>query len=134
MMAERHLSGDHTTIYRWILHNAPELDRRVQWRKPLQTKTSFVGETSVKDRGEWVICIGRSATVARQFLSKALNRSPHHRPVCGFKSHATAPNLIRGFAMIRLFCKGQFRSMVNSLAGRSEARYIGGPFQVFIAG
>jgi len=31
MMAERHLSVDHTTIYRWVQHYAPELERRVQW-------------------------------------------------------------------------------------------------------
>lgn len=30
MMAERGLSVDHTTIYRWVQHYAPELDRRVQ--------------------------------------------------------------------------------------------------------
>ncbi|WP_062232742.1 hypothetical protein [Aureimonas sp. N4] len=52
MTAERQLSGDHTTIYRWILHDAPELDRRVQWRKPLQTQTSFVGETFVAVRDD----------------------------------------------------------------------------------
>ncbi len=30
-MAERGLSVDHTTIYRWVQNYAPELDRRVQW-------------------------------------------------------------------------------------------------------
>ncbi len=32
-----------------------------------------------------------------------------------------------------MFRKGQFRSMVDSLAGGLEARYIGRLFQVFIA-
>ncbi len=202
MMAERHLSVDHTTIYRWVQHFAPELDRRVQWCKPLQTKTWYVDETYVKVRGEWMYlyrAIGdggetldfylsqtRTTKAAKQFLSKALNRSPHHRPsvistdknrayneaiaslrkegrlpqhcqhrqvkflnnrlesdhgklkqrirpVRGFKSRKTAHNAIRGFEVMRMFRKGQFRSMVDSLAGGSEARYIGRLFQVFIA-
>ncbi|WP_062224592.1 IS6 family transposase [Aureimonas sp. D3] len=202
MMAERHLSVDHTTIYRWVQHYAPELDRRVQWCKPLQTKTWYVDETYVKVRGEWMYlyrAIGdggetldfylsqtRTTKAAKQFLSKALNRSPHHRPsvistdknrayneaiaslrkegrlpptcqhrqvkflnnrlesdhgklkqrirpVRGFKSRKTAHNAIRGFEVMRMFRKGQFRSMVDSLAGGSEARYIGRLFQVFIA-
>ncbi|WP_062221227.1 IS6 family transposase [Aureimonas sp. D3] len=202
MMAERHLSVDHTTIYRWVQHYAPELDRRVRWCKPLQTKTWYVDETYVKVRGEWMYlyrAIGdggetldfyhsqtRTTKAAKQFLSKALNRSPHHRPsvistdknrayndaiaslrkegrlpptcqhrqvkflnnrlesdhgklkqrirpVRGFKSRKTAHNAIRGFEVMRMFRKGQFRSMVDSLAGGSEARYIGRLFQVFIA-
>lgn len=202
MMAERHLSVDHTTIYRWVQHFAPELDRRVQWCKPLQTKTWYVDETYMKVRGEWMYlyrAIGdggetldfylsqtRTTKSAKQFLSKALNRSPHHRPsvistdknrayneaiaslrkevrlpphcqhrqvkflnnrlesdhgklkqrirpVRGFKSRKTAHNAIRGFEVMRMFRKGQFRSMVDSLAGGSEARYIGRLFQVFIA-
>ncbi|KTR07040.1 transposase [Aureimonas ureilytica] len=202
MMAERHLSVDHTTIYRWVQHYAPELDRRVQWCKPLQTKTWYVDETYVKVRGEWMYlyrAIGdggetldfylsqtRTTKAAKQFLSKALNRLPHHRPsvistdknrayneaiaslrkegrlpptcehrqvkflnnrlesdhgklkqrirpVRGFKSRKTAHNTIRGFEVMRMFRKGQFRSMVDSLAGGSEARYIGRLFQVFIA-
>ena len=46
-------------------------------------------------------------------------------PVRGFKSRKTAHNAIRGFEVMRMFCKGQFRSMVDSLAGGSEAQYIG---------
>ncbi len=202
MMAERHLSVDHTTIYRWVQHFAPELDRRVQWCKPLQTKTWYVDETYVKVRGEWMYlyrAIGdggetldfylsqtRTTKAAKQFLSEILNRSPYHRPsvistdknrtyneaiaslrkegrlpptcqhrqvrflnnrlesdhgklkqrirpVRGFKSRKTAHNAIRGFEVMRMFRKGQFRSMVDSLAGGSEARYIGRLFQVFIA-
>ncbi|WP_153003837.1 DDE-type integrase/transposase/recombinase [Aureimonas ureilytica] len=128
----------------------------------------------------------RTTKAAKQFLSKALNRSPHHRPsvistdknrayneaiaslrkegrlpptcqhrqvkflnnrlesdhgklkqrirpVRGFESRKTAHNAIRGFEVMRMFRKGQFRSMVDSLAGGSEARYIGRLFQVFIA-
>ena len=202
MMAERHLSVDHTTIYRWVQRYAPELERRVQWCKPLQTSTWFVDETYIKVRGEWMYlyrAIGdsgetldfylsqtRTTKAAKRFLRKALTRSPHHRPsvistdknrsyneaiaslrkegrlaptcqhrqvkflnnrleadhrklkqrirpVRAFKSRKTAHNAIRGFEVMRKFRKRQFRSMVDSLAGGSEARYIGRLFQVFIA-
>ena len=202
MMAERHLAVDHTTIYRWVQHYAPELERRVQWCKPLQTSIWYIDETYVKVRGEWMYpyrAIGdggatldfylsqtRTTKAAKRFLSKASTRSPHHRPsvistdknrayneaiaslrkegrlaptcqhrqvkflnnrlesdhrklkqrirpVRGFKSRKTAHNAIRGFEVMRMFRKGQFRSMVASLAGGSEARYIGRLFQVFIA-
>ncbi|MBE7186096.1 MAG: hypothetical protein INR68_16995 [Methylobacterium mesophilicum] len=51
----------------------------------------------------------------------------------GFQSRKTAHNAIRGFKTMRMFRMGQFRSMVDSLAGGLEARFIGRLFQVFIA-
>lgn len=95
MMAERHLAVDHTTIYGWVQHYAPELERRVQWSKPLQTSTWFVDETYVKVRGEWMYlyrAIGdsgetldfhlpqtRTTKAIKRLLSRALTHSPHHR-------------------------------------------------------
>ncbi|MBB4000275.1 IS6 family transposase [Aureimonas pseudogalii] len=202
MMAERGLSVDHTTIYRWVQHYAPELDRRVQWCRNRNSGSWYVDETYVKVRGEWMYlyrAIGdrgetldfqlsqkRTTKAAKRFLVKALNRSPHNRPsvistdknpayneaiaslrregrlaatcqhrqikylnnrlesdhgklkqrirpVRGFQSQKTAHNAIRGFETMRMFRKGQFRSMVDSLAGGSEARFIGRLFQVFVA-
>lgn len=52
MMTERGLSVVHTTIYRWVQHHAPEIDRR---SRPFlkQTKASWrVDETYVKVRGK----------------------------------------------------------------------------------
>ena len=54
MMAERGLSVDHTTIYRWVQHYAPELDRRVQWCRDRNSGSWYVVETYVKVRGEWM--------------------------------------------------------------------------------
>ncbi|KTR02211.1 hypothetical protein NS365_22255 [Aureimonas ureilytica] len=48
------------------------------------------------------------------------------RPVRGFTSRKTAHNAIRGFEVMRMFRKGQFRSMVDSLAGGSEAQGLSG--------
>ena len=96
-MAERHLSVYHTTIYRWVQLYAPELDRRVQWCKPLQSETWYVDETYVKVCGELIYlywAIGdcgekldfylsqtRTTKAAKHFFSKALNRTPQHRVV-----------------------------------------------------
>ena len=31
MMLERRLEVDHTTIYRWVQHYAPEMEKRMRW-------------------------------------------------------------------------------------------------------
>jgi len=54
MMAERGLKVDHSTIARWVLAYAPELERRV---KPLLKPTNDswkVDETYIKVKGEWL--------------------------------------------------------------------------------
>ncbi len=85
---------------------------------------------------------GRLASHCRHRQVKYLNNrleSDHGklkqriRLVRGFQSQRTAHNAIRGFETMRMLRKGQFRSMVDSLAGGSEARFIGRLFQVFIA-
>lgn len=52
-MTERGLKGDHTTRYRWVKDNAPELETRVKLPlKPTQDVWR-VDETSMKVKGEW---------------------------------------------------------------------------------
>jgi IS6 family transposase len=54
MMAERGLTVDHTTIYRWVQQYAPELEKRC---KPhlKQTNGSWrVDETYIKVKGKWL--------------------------------------------------------------------------------
>ena len=31
MMLERGLEVDHTTLYRWVQHYAPEMEKRLRW-------------------------------------------------------------------------------------------------------
>jgi transposase-like protein len=53
MMAERGVNVDHSTINRWVLKYAPELDKRI---RPLlkQTNDSWrTDETYIKIKGEW---------------------------------------------------------------------------------
>ncbi len=33
MMAERGLSIEHTTLYRWVQHYVPKLKKRLEWHK-----------------------------------------------------------------------------------------------------
>ncbi len=57
MMTERGLSVVHTTIYRWVQHYAPEIDKR---SRPFlkQTNDSWrVDETYVKVRGKWMYLV-----------------------------------------------------------------------------
>ena len=88
MMAERGLQGDHSTIARWVLAYAPELEKRV---KPLLKPTNDswkVDETSIKVKGEWLyqyravdsdgqtieffFSAQRDAVAAQAFFEKAL--------------------------------------------------------------
>ena len=42
MMTERGVTVDHSTIYRWVQHFAPEMEKRLrwQWRRP-QSRNRF---------------------------------------------------------------------------------------------
>jgi hypothetical protein len=88
MMLERGLSVDHTTIFRWVQHYAPELEKRC--RPSLQsTNDSYrVDETYIKVKGAWkylyravdsegntidfLLCAKRDARAAERFFRKAL--------------------------------------------------------------
>ncbi len=52
-MAERGVEVDHSTINRWVLNYAPELDKRLRrYLKP--TNDSWrVDETYIKIKGKW---------------------------------------------------------------------------------
>ena len=96
MMKERGLSVDHTTVYRWVQHYAPELEKRIQWYQNRQSRSWRVDETYVKVRGEWkylfraitsdgrtldfYLSNTRSTKAAKRFLSKAVRRAKHDRP------------------------------------------------------
>ena len=54
MMLERGLQVDHTTIYRWVQHYAPELERRCRPHLKPTTDSWRVDETYIKVKKEWV--------------------------------------------------------------------------------
>ncbi|QDH24914.1 IS6 family transposase [Neokomagataea tanensis] len=91
MLAERGVSVDHSTIYRWVQRYAPEMEKRLRWywKRPGFSSSWRVDETYIKVKGKWTYlyrAIGkggdtidfflsptRSAKAAKRFLSKALN-------------------------------------------------------------
>lgn len=90
MLAERGVSVDHTTLYRWVQHYAPEMERRLRWcwKRPSLSRSWRVDETYIKVKGEWAylyraldkggdtidFCLSptRNTKAAKRFLGKAL--------------------------------------------------------------
>lgn len=89
MMKERGVDVDHTTIYRWVQHYAPELQKRLKWFfKGASSGSWRVDETYIKVKGEWCylyravdsegrtidfyLSATRNAKAAKRFLGKAL--------------------------------------------------------------
>ena len=53
MMAERGVEVDHSTIHRWVLSYAPELDKRVRPHLNLTNDSWRVDETYIEVKGKW---------------------------------------------------------------------------------
>src|SRR3546814_19809714 len=54
MLAERAISVDHTTIYRWVQCYAPAMEKRLRWLWRCGVDTTWrLDETSVKLRAKW---------------------------------------------------------------------------------
>ena len=53
MMQERGVEVDHSTIHRWVLSYAPELDKRVRPHLSLTNDSWRVDETYIQVKGEW---------------------------------------------------------------------------------
>ena len=54
LMAERGLSVDHTTVWRWVQAYAPEVLRRLQGQVKYKRATWFMDETYVRSAGRWM--------------------------------------------------------------------------------
>jgi len=56
MLEERGVDVDHTTIYRWVAHYAPEMEKRFRWpwRRPSWSSRWQVDETYIKGKGKWM--------------------------------------------------------------------------------
>lgn len=89
MMLERGLQVDHTTIYRWVQHYAPELEKRCRPHLKASNDSWRVDETYIKVKKVWVylyravdsqgntieffLSPTRYAQVAKRFFLKALH-------------------------------------------------------------
>ncbi len=91
MLDERGVDVDHTTIYRWVQHYAPEMEKRLRWywKRPGISRSWRVDETYVKVKGigvylyravdkngdtiDFHLSPTRNTKAAKRFLGKALN-------------------------------------------------------------
>jgi transposase, IS6 family len=111
LMAERGLRVDHSTIARWVLRYAPELNQRIRRHMRLPNRSWRVDETYLRVAGRWtylyravdstgdtIDCMlspNRDAIAAKHFLQLALWRSGHIRPrVINVDGHAMYPQAI----------------------------------------
>ena len=96
MMEERGLLVDHTTLYRWVQHYAPELKKRVEWYNRRYCHTWYLDETYIKIKGQWkylyraidehgntldfYLSHRRNAKAAKRFLGKLLKSNKDWQP------------------------------------------------------
>ncbi len=76
-MLERGVEVDHTTLFRWIQHYAPEMEKRLRWYyKPTLGFSWQVDETYVKVKGKWCYlyrAIDKGGNTIDFYLSRTRN-------------------------------------------------------------
>jgi transposase-like protein len=99
MMSERGLGVVHTTIYRWVQHFAPELEKRMRPHLKQSNDSWRVDETYIKVRGKWMY-LYRAVDAQGQTLDFLLNETRSKRAAKRFfrkvlgQSHVTHPRVI----------------------------------------
>ena len=98
-MSERGLSLDHTTIFRWVQHYSPEIDKRSRPYLKKSNDSWRVDETYVKVRGKWLY-LYRAVDSTGQTLDFLLNQTRSSRAAKRFfrkvlgRPHITPPRVI----------------------------------------
>ena len=86
MLDERGVDVDHTTIYRWVQHYAPEMEKRLRWywKRPGISRSWQVDETYVKVKRKWVYlyrAIDKGGDTIDFYLSSTRNtKAPTYGP------------------------------------------------------
>ncbi len=96
LMQERGLNVDHTTIFRWVQHYAPELDKRCRPHLKATTDSWRVDETYIKIKKQWMylyravdsegntleflLSPTRDGEAAKRFFLKTLTASQSSEP------------------------------------------------------
>src|SRR5438445_6510977 len=97
LLVERGLEIDHTTVWRWVQHYAPELEERTRPHLKSTNKSWRVDETYVRIKGRWFylyraidsagatidffLSAFRSAAAAKALLAKGLADPSHPQPM-----------------------------------------------------
>jgi IS6 family transposase len=112
IMAERGLGVDHTTIYRWVQHYAPLLEKKCRAKLKPTNDSWRVDETYIKVKGQWMylyravdsegntvefmLSAKRNATSAKRFFRKALRARHTVQPrVINVDKNAAYPKAVR---------------------------------------
>jgi transposase-like protein len=69
LLAERGVTVDHVTIYRWVQRFTPEFIEAARPCRHAPGDRWFVDETYVKVSGQWLTCTGRSTSMGRSLTS-----------------------------------------------------------------
>ena len=110
-MAERTLTVDHVTIWRWVQRYAPELNRRGRRELRMTNRSWRSDETYLRVAGKWtylyravdstgatidfLLSARRDAAAAKRFFQKALRSDGHPRPqVINVDGNPTYPKVI----------------------------------------
>src|SRR3954471_18080142 len=96
MMAERNLTVDHITIWRWVQRYAPEMNHRCRPELRMTDRSWRCDETYLRVAGKWtylyravdstgdtidfLLSPRRDAAAAKRFFQKALRTPNHPRP------------------------------------------------------
>jgi transposase-like protein len=133
-MAERGLSVDHTTIWRWTQTYAPEISRRLHGEVKRKSFTGHLDETFVRIAGKWMYLFRavdsqgqtvdfylsetRDREAAKLFLKKELansdNRPPHVFLRDGLRSYSAALRELQAEGRVVRRCRQRIRQYDNN--------------------
>jgi transposase, IS6 family len=134
LMAERGLSVDHTTIWRWVQRYGPEVHRRLRGNVKHKSSTWHIDETFVRIAGRWLYLFRavdsqgqtvdfflsetRDREAAKRFLKKALsnpdNLPPHVFARDGLRSYPAAIRELQNEGLMHRHCRHRTRPYANS--------------------
>lgn len=95
LMEERGAALDHSTVQKWVVYYAPQLEQTFRKRKKAVGKSWKVDETYIKVNGKWVYLCGIK-NITKYTL--------------GFKSFQAAEATIAGIELHHMLKKGQMQN------------------------
>ena len=142
MLADRGVTVDHTTLYRWIQAYAPELDKRIRPHLRTTTGSWRVDETYVKVKGRWMylyravdargqtidflLSARRDAAAARRFFRKALKQAhtvnPRTVTVDKNAAYPSATSALKKAGELWRFTKLRQRKYLNNIVEQDHRR------------
>ncbi|WP_207462788.1 IS6 family transposase [Azospirillum sp. SYSU D00513] len=142
MLADRGVTVNHTTLYRWIQTYAPELDKRIRPHLRMTTGSWRVDETYVKVKGRWIylyravdargqtvdflLSAKRDAAAARRFFRKVLKQAhtvnPRTVTVDKNAAYPSATRAMKKAGELWRFTKLRQRKYLNNIVEQDHRR------------